>query len=192
MEALTARFQPLLDQWEGLSTRDRNLLTGLGVFFALMFAGFVAWSLLGTLDDQASRVRTAKENLLMIQEMKGEYVAQMQRIQTAEAQMKQYGDQAVSAFVEQIATQEGVGEGLEKVPETGKETIGQFRQTSYKVELKRVPLEGALGFLYSLETSDFPIRVKSATFRTTLVKREKFVDLNLELQAYSVLEEEAG
>ena len=183
-------YQSAIEQLDAMSSRDRNLLTGLVVFSGLMLVGVLTWTLLGSLDNQASRVREAKQSLLDIQYMKGEYYSSKAQIDAAEARMVQYGGDAVSAFVEQIAIQEGVSDGLVKVPETGRETIGRFRQTAYKIELKRVSLEGALGFLYSLETSGRPLRVKSAAFKTVSVKRERMIDMNLELLTYTF--EESG
>jgi hypothetical protein len=183
-------YQAAVEQLDAMSTRDRNLLTGLVVFAGLVVVGMLTWTLLGSLDNQASRVRDAKSSLLEIQAMKETYYESKAQIDAAEARMIKYGDQAISAFVEQIAIEEGVAEGLEKVPETGRETIGRFRQIAYKLELKRVTLEGALGFLHSLETSGRPIRVKSASFKTVSIKRERMIDLNLELLAYEFEESE--
>jgi len=185
MEERRTALQALVDQFDAMSSRDRNLLTGLAMFMAVVVVGLITWILLGMLDNEAARVREAKENLAVIQILKEDYLVEASRIDAAEAKLKEYGDQAVSAFVEQIALREGVAEGLTAVPEVSREVVGSIRTTGYKMELKRVSLQGAVGFLHSLETSEFPIRVKSASFKTVMVRREKLIDMNLELLAYS-------
>lgn len=190
MEERRTALRAIGDQLEAMSSRDRNLLAGTAMFMAVVVVGLITWTLLGLLDNEAARVREAKENLAVIQLLKEDYLVEAARIEAAEAKLKEYGAQAVTAFVEQIALREGVAEGLTAVPEVSREVVGSIRTTGYKMELKKVSLQGAVGFLHSLETSEFPIRVKSATFKTVLVRREKLIDMNLELLAYSFEETE--
>lgn len=181
-------YATVVDQLDNLSTRDRTLLTGMGMVLLVVIVGFITMSLRSTIDDQASRVRTAKDNLVMVQELAQDYATAQAAVTAAEARLKSYEERSLRAFVEQIAMQAGVNDSLRAVDKVSSEVVGNFQQSEYKVELKQVELEDALKFVYGLETSEYPLQVKAARFRTSLLKREKVIDLNLEVIATSISE----
>jgi hypothetical protein len=182
--------QRMLEQLDELSTRDRNLLTGLLLFGGFATTGFITWTLTAWLADAASRVEVAKEKLQASQELRAEYMGVLQQIDAAEARLAQMKARSVSAFVEDLANRAAVKENLQAANETESQVVGQFRQSSYKVELKGAPLGGVVAFLHNIETSDFPVRVESARLRGVSMRPEKKIDLSLELISYSLEETE--
>lgn len=171
-------------QLETLSPRDRKLLIGLvcaGVTIGLV----VLWySLYSVLDSKASRVRAAKTNLAQISQMSADYNVAATKLAAQENRLREYASKPVSAHIEELATAQGILDSLRTVNETNSETVGNFKQISYQVELKGVGYEPAMAFLHALETSGYPASVETAEFQSTTVKREKMLNLNLELVVF--------
>lgn len=190
MTALTQFQIRLLEQFDELTPRDRNLLTGLMVFAGFAFTAIITWTLTGWLADAASRVEVAKEKLKISQELRAEYMGVLQQIEAGEARLAQMKARSLSAVLEEMATNASVKENLQAANETESQVVGQFRQASYKVELKGAPLGGVVSFLHSVETSEFPVRVESARLRSVNMRPEKKIDLSLELISYSLEESE--
>jgi type II secretory pathway component PulM len=175
----------LSEQLEALSTRDRNLFTGLVLGVATVFVGLVTWSLLGVLDDRASRVRTAKDNLNTAQELATEHAILAAKVAAAEARMGEFRPTQVNTYVESWASEAGVLAGLKEVRETSSQTVGTFRERDYRVDIQGIPLDGVVRFLYRVETSPYPIKVRAARFKVRDPRRERTLDLDLELSTFS-------
>ena len=171
-------------QLEALSSRDRKLLMGLvcaGVTIGLVMLWY---SLYSVLDSKASRVRAAKTNLAQISQMSADYNIAATKLAAQENRLREYASKPVSAHIEELATAQGILDSLRTVNETNSETVGNFKQISYQVELKGVGYEPAMAFLHALETSGYPASVETAEFQSTTVKREKKLNLNLELVVF--------
>ena len=171
-------------QLEALSPRDRKLLMGLvcaGVTIGLVMLWY---SLYSVLDSKASRVRAAKTNLAQISQMSADYNIAATKLAAQENRLREYASKPVSAHIEELATAQGILDSLRTVNETNSETVGNFKQISYQVELKGVGYEPAMAFLHALETSGYPASVETAEFQSTTVKREKKLNLNLELVVF--------
>lgn len=180
--ALQARLQ---EQLEAMSARDRTLALILVCVVAVFGVFGVTWGLHGVLEDVASRVRLAKDNLGEAEKLAGEYEALQAKLQAAEARMGEFKPAQMNTYIETWANNAGVGTGIRKVDETGTETVGDFKERTYRVDLQRADLDGVVKFLYAIETSPYPIKVRNAQFSVVDVKDERFIDLGLELVAYS-------
>jgi len=162
-----------------LSPRDRRILIYAAGFFGVLGVSLLVLTLKGRLDDKASRVRTAKDTLEVLYVMEAQYLEAAQRIEASEERLKEYEGQRLPAFIESMAAQSDVRDLLRQVDDQGTETVGNVKQTTYKVVLKKVPLAGALDFLYDVETAGYPLQVERAVFTTVFVSGEKMVDLEL-------------
>ncbi|NCG19649.1 MAG: hypothetical protein GWP91_11635 [Rhodobacterales bacterium] len=174
------------NQLEMMSPRDRKMLLGLFSFGSVVFIGFFCYTLYGIIDDKAGQVRAAKAELATVQMLQSAAVAANQQLVDQETRLKQYQGKRLSAHVEELATKRGLNDQLRNVNETSIEVIGTMKQTRYKVELKGINYEDAIGFLYDLETSGYPASVDLASFKATTVKREKKINLTLELIVFSL------
>ncbi len=172
-------------QFDQLSPRDRRLLAGLLAFFGLLFVVFVAMTLRGRLDDKASRVVAHKETLSAMHELQREYAFAAARIEQAEARLREFGSKPLQAYVEETARRVDATDEL-AVSRQQSEVVQGVEQTRYKVELRRVPLDAAVQFIYDLETGGYPLRVDAADFKTVTVQGEKFVRVTLELTSYAL------
>jgi len=175
-------------QLESLSPRDRKLLVGLVLFVGVVLVGGLWFTLYGMIDDKASRVRNARSKLEEIRVLQAEYLEAAGRIEEQEARLSQYAGQRVSAYIEQVAAKRGVLEQLRSVNEAGSEEVGNIKQSTYRIELKRIDYEAAFGFIYELETSGFPTHIDMAQFRTVRSREGKDLDVTLELTVYSLAE----
>lgn len=175
-------------QLESLSPRDRKLFVGLVLGLGIVVVGVLWFWLHGMLDDKASRVRNAKTKLEEIRLLQAEYLDAAGRIEEQEARLAQFQGQRVSAYIEQVAAKRGVNEQLRSVHEAGTEEVGNIRQSTWRIELKRIGYEAAFGFIYELETSGFPTHIDMAQFRTVRSREGKDLDVTLEITVYSLAE----
>ena len=185
--SLTERVEQQLEQ---LSPRDRKLLVGLFAFFGVAAVILLWWTLYGFLEDKASRVRDAKAKLEEAQVLQQEYLAAAAQADSQEARLKAYQGRPVSAYIEQVAGEQGILDYLRAVNSQGApEVVGSIKQTTYNVDLQRVPnLDTLVRFLHELETGGYPARVDSASFRTTTRRDETTYNLKLDLVVYSMAE----
>lgn len=173
-------------QLDSLSPRDRKLLTGLVIGGLLAFAVFLWWTISGSIESRAADVRRVRDTQAQLELMFAEYGQAAIKVQAAEERLAQYQGQQVTTFVEELASRASVRDQLRAVDEQGSELVGNIMQTNYKVDIQKVELQNALDFLYELETSGFPVAVQTAQFKTAFVRREKRINLTLELVAYSL------
>lgn len=191
MPTLPVRSGPMAlieRQFEALSPRDRKLLVGLLLFFVLLFVGGFWYLLDGALESKASRVRDAKEKLVAVQALEAEYQAASAQFTAQEDRLRQYSNQPVSAFIEELAKEHDLSEALNAVRNNKSEEVGDLLQTRHTIELKKAPQESLYRFLHGLETSGYPAKVEQATFKVVYVKKEKMMDLTLELVVLSLKE----
>lgn len=188
MERLRALRAGLEEQFEAMSTRDRNLATLLVVIVVVVIVGGITWSLKSAIDDKASRVRTAKENLIDAQDLAADYALLTARIEAAEDRMGEFRQQQFSTYVEEWATESGIE--VKKVDPLGTQTLGEYKERDYRVDISRQPLPNLLSFLFRVETAPYPIRVRTAQFKV-VEDRElgRILDADLEIATYGREEE---
>ncbi|MCB9680367.1 MAG: hypothetical protein H6733_02770 [Alphaproteobacteria bacterium] len=171
--------------YEALGSRERLQLAIVLLLFGTLFVGLITWQLRTTINDRASRVRSAKENLVQAQEMAAEYSVLQARLQAAEARMGQFKPSQMNTYLERWATGAGVQPNMRIQPIGEPSVVGSFKEQSVRVQLDDVLLEGLVDFLYAVETSPYPIRVRTAKFKATEKRDERFIDLDMELVAYT-------
>lgn len=173
---------------DSLSPRDRKLLVAMVLFFVgVLTAGF--WYSLHTmLQAEAERVVDAKETYVTVLASSKEVERANAQFAAQEARLRRSTQQPVTAWVEELAKEHGLDQQLSKVTPQNAEALGTIVQTHYTVELKKAPQEALYRFLYALETSDFPASVDEAKFKVAMVKKEKFLDVSLDIVVLSSAE----
>lgn len=191
MPTLSMRSGPVAAierQLEVLSPRDRKLLVGL-VLSAVILATLGFWYLLhGVLETKASRVRAAKETYVAVQALEQEYIAADAQFSAQKDRLTEYAKQPVTAWIEELAQKHELNPSLAGVKQNTSEQVGDIVQTRYTVELKKAPQEPLFRFLHDMETSGFPAKVQEAAFKVVNVKKEKQLDLQLEIVVLSLTE----
>lgn len=182
------RLPPAVEQQlEALSPRDRRLLVGLVLFLLFVITGGFWYMLHSTLQDKASRVAIAKESYARIQKLEAEYRTADGQFQSQKGRLEQAQRQPVTTWVEDLANRHQLRDALSAVRETSREQVGDIQQVRYTVEMKRAQQEPLYRFLYELETSGFPAKVETASFRVASVREEKQMDLTLDIMVLSLL-----
>jgi type II secretory pathway component PulM len=174
-------------QVESMSPRDRKLLAGLFVFFAVVICGGAIWYARGVLDAKAKTVRNTKDNVVLFQAMAEQYEQDSEKIAKAEQSLSQYKGQPASAYLEKAAQTAGVRDAF-TVTQQGSEVVGSLRQTTYRVELRNVPLESVVGYIHDIETSGYPLSVDLARLKASGGPEGKVISLTLELVSYQLAE----
>lgn len=189
MPTVSVRTGPLAvieRQLDALSPRDRKLLAVLVLFFVGVATMMFWWLLHSQLESKASRVRDAKETLAAVRALDSEYQTAAAQFATEKGRLEEYAHQPVTAWVEELAKKHTLETALSAVRQQTAQEVGDITQTRYTVELKKAQQEPLYRFLYDLETSPFPARVEQATFKTATVRKERVMDLTLELVVLSV------
>lgn len=191
MASLSVRSGPaaaIERQLEALSPRDRKLLVGLVICVIVAMTIGLWFFLQGQLETKASRVRSAKDSLVAVMALEQEYQEANARFLAQKGRLEEYGKQPVTAFIEDLALKHSLNETLQ-VKQNASEHVGDIVQTRYTVDLKKAPQEALYRFLYDLETNGFPAKVDTASFKVVTVKKERQLDLNLDIIVLSLEEE---
>ncbi len=175
-------------QLESLTPRDRMLLTILAVLFVVPVSLFVMYLANDIVANKASRVAVVKDNADLLTAMAEEFTAADARLTAGLARSKEQMGKPGNAVAEKTAQEVGLQDKLIGVTEIGAETVNGVRQTRYRVDFKRISLKQSLDFVGAIETSDYPMTVDVARFKTVTEraadKEVKVVDFTVELIAY--------
>lgn len=187
MDRFRAWLTGATEQFDAMRPRDRWLATGLVSSLALVLAGAVVFGAYSLVQDARSRLDIAKERLLDVTELAAEQEVLAARLQAVEARMDRFNPSQVATYVESWATQAGVKPQLKEVRETSSATVGEYRERDYRIELDDADLTNVIRFLYAMETAPFPVRVRTASFKSRKDRRAEsmVIDLSVDLVTYS-------
>ncbi len=175
-------------QIENMSPRDKRLLTGLIVFVGFIALAIMTYTLVSVRGSLEHRVRTAKETLVEVQDLQGEYDRANAMLEAQKTRLGQYADTQLSAHVEALAQSQGIAEGLRDAQRVEQIEEGNLVSTKWKVVLKGRTYDEAIKFLLELEDKGYPMRIETVRFKRVTVKREPAVDLTIELYTFKVNE----
>ncbi len=183
MNRIRSMMDNLRDQFEAMTPRDRTLATALVASVTLVVAGGITWTLKGILNDLAANVIAAKADLAHAQEMSGEFSVVNAKLKAAEQRMGQFHSDQISTYLEDWAKTARMPT-MNTVKKTGEETQGRYRERDYHVDIDNAELGAVVSFLYAVETSPYPIRVKGAKFRADGTGDARTMDVGLDLVTY--------
>ena len=175
-------------QVESMSRSDRILLVSLLAFLGLVLAGALGMSLKGAIGNEASRVAAASSDQEMLELLSADFDNAAGKIAAAEETLKANKDTPASAYIDQVSAQVGVQTQLSAVNEGESVTIGNLKQTQYRVELKGITLANLVNFIHNLETGDYPMVVQLARIKAIQQATGKVVDLSMDVRAYRLEE----
>lgn len=183
------RFNDLVGN---MSPRDRKLFGGLVVAMLLFVVGGMGWVAKGFLADLRARVDEHERSLAMIEGLADDYRKDSDDIGKIEEQLRKSGNQELSSFVEKAAGKIGIGENLKGVRERTAKTEGNLEEKSYNVDLDKVSLEQLTNFLYEIEATGYPLRIRSTRVRASGPPGSRVLTVTLELSAFRLVEEGAA
>ena len=155
-------------QLDSMTRRDRMLLTGLITMFGLLFVLLVLWLLNSSLRARAAEVRDKQDELDILAAQYEVVQDAQQSLRAAEARLEEYKGKKFPPYVENISEKTSVKE-LMTVKQLGTETVGDIRQTTFKVALKQAPLVEGYTFVAELENGGYPLRLRSTRFKRVFV-----------------------
>lgn len=175
-------------QLEVMSPRDKRLLAGLAVFIGVVALGLLTTTLIGIQSNMESRVREAKRVLAEVQSEQALYDKAAATLAAQESRLRQFDGQALSAYVEQVAEEMGIKDGLRDAQRL--EQVEEFGlvSTKWRVSLKGRTYDECVRFVHRLESSNYPLRIETTRLRQVNIRREKAVDLTLEVITFRMTE----
>jgi len=179
-------FSVIEAQLESLSSRDRKLLAGLILAVGLVFVSGTIWFVRGSLEDRASRVIQAKQDLQTAYALRAEYERASAVVTVQEERLRSSPPQQLGAFIEALTSKHSIREGLRGVKEQGSTEDHGVKVTTYEVEFRKVTLEPLLKVLLDMESSNYPLRIEDARFKVVYFKRERLMDLTLEVVVHGL------
>lgn len=181
---LRARFDGLV---KSMTPRDRKLLTGLVVALPLLLLLGLGWGGRRALADLESRVVVQEEALASLKTLAVEHAQSAAKVEEIEANLRRYEGQDLASFVERAAQKTGIS-GNFQVREKAVSTEGTLEEKSFSVEVSKITLQQLVDLLYELETSGYPLRIRSMKTRVATVAGQKMLNASLEVSAFRLVE----
>jgi len=174
LDAQIARFRA---RWERLSTRERTLLTAMGITFVAMttvIVGFVITDGLSTLEERNADARQALRDL---ETQRDSYLKAKAKAAQLETRMGKTPVQ-LQGFLEQVGKETGV-----EIPESDEQAAqpsakSQFQERSVTLRLKQVTLESLTKFMRGIETGPNLVVITALNIKT---RDDKHQDLEVEM-----------
>ncbi len=150
-----------------ISPRERLALIvcGLVVLATVIFLGVVLpyRNAMTRLD---GKIASRQKQVQQIQELRQEYLLLQQQLSKAEGRLDKARNFSLFSFVEATAARVASKENLVYMrPQTGSAQEG-FREESVEIKLEKLHLDQLVRFLYSFESADAALQVKSLRIRT--------------------------
>jgi type II secretory pathway component PulM len=188
-------FNPLRERLrgalEGMSARDRAMLYILVIFFTLVGLGLGTMAVKSHLARLDETLSTRRGQLTMVKEMAFEYEEGTLQLEELEEKLTTHKGTTLSAFLEKSADSVQIRDSLKQVKERSSTTLESLEEKQFTAQLRPVSLEQLVGFLYEVETSGYPLLIKTLSAKTIKISGTKTLDVTLDISAYKLLEEEA-
>jgi type II secretory pathway component PulM len=193
MSNLSTRIRGVIDRVQDLladmTPRDRSLLLGLVGFAALLLVGGSIWAMSSTISSLDSRLRDRELTLTRVQAMAAQQATAEGEAAAIEEQLQKFAGTDLSSFMEQAARNASVGDRLDSVREKSSASSGNIEERLYSVSLNSLTLSEMTDFLYEVEGTGYPLRIK--TFKVKTRKRGEVSSLSVEMDvsAYRLIED---
>ena len=180
------------DSTAGLSPRDRKLLGFLVGLFTLAVVGGGFYLLNDTVKGVQGQVEAREQTLSLAQGMAADFQANQETAALIRTKLDEHKGANVSAFLEKAAQNVGIADRLDSVKESSTSTIGDLEEKLFSATLSKLSLEDATNFLYEIETSGFPLVIRTAKFKTRKRNDEREIKLTLDIASYGLIESTGG
>ncbi len=194
--AATERLQPIIeriqDQLATMSERDRKLLLGLIVVAVFAVVGGGIWWMKGNLDALEGRVADREQTLHRVKVLATEYNDSKAQAEEIAARIAEHQGTDLSAFLEQVAAKASVSDRLDSVRQKSTTDDGDLVDTVYAVKLTRLMQDELATFLYEVESSGYPLRVRTMQVNARKRGGEIMLNVDLDISAYRVSAVDGG
>jgi type II secretory pathway component PulM len=176
---------------EGMSARDRMLLYVLMIFFTVVGLALATMGVKSHLNRLEETLDTRRGQLAMVRTMAVDYAEGSVQLEEIEAKLRANQGTTLSAFLEKSADKVQIRDSLKQVKERGSSTVDSLQEKQFTAQLRPVTLDQLVGFLYEVETSGYPLLIRTLTAKTITISGVKNLDVTLDISAFELIEEEA-
>ncbi len=180
------------DSTAGLSPRDRKLLGFLVGFFLLSVIGGGFYLLNDAVKGVQNQVEAREQTLVLAQGMAADFQANQETAAAIRSKLDEHKGANVSAYLEKAAQTVGIADRLDSVKASSTSTTGDLEEKLFSATLSKLSLEDATNFLYEIETSGFPLVIRTAKFKTRKRNDEREIKLTLDIASYGLVESAGG
>jgi hypothetical protein len=184
--------EKIQDILAGMSPRDRILSLGLVIISILIIIVASVIMMSRSLSSLESTVESKKQDIRNIALMKADRAETLARSAEVEKKLEQFASTDLSAFLEQSARKVSIQDKLNFVRETASTTDGVLTEKRFSVSLSNLSQEEIAKFLFGVETSGYPLKIRSCNIKTRKKKGEITLEMTLDIAAYKLVEEEEG
>ncbi len=175
---------------EGMSPRDRMLLYGLVIFFTVAVMGLGTMAMKSRISRLEGTLDTRKSQLLMVREMAADYEDGIEQLEDAEQKLRAHQGTTLSAFLEQSADKIQIRDSLKQVKERSTTTLDSLEEKQFTAQLRPISLEQLVGFLYEVESTGYPLLIRTLTAKSITQSGVKVLDVTLDISAFKLLDEQ--
>lgn len=180
------------DLLASMTPRDRLLSIGLvTTTLLILFFGaiFLMSKSLSSLEENYAQKEYDLSQIILMKAERSEIMARSAEI---EVKLREYSSTDLSAFLEQSAKKVSIQNKLNFVRETSVDSDGVLEEKRYSVSLSNLSQEEVAKFLYAIETSGYPLKIRSCNMKTRKKKGEKSLEMTLDIAAFKLVETEEG
>lgn len=185
IENLRGRFGDLV---ASMTPRDRRLFVGLVIFVYIAVVGGVFWLGRAQLRDLQSRVADREQTLTLVKTLAADEAEGRDQVKTIEEELKRNATQDLPSFMEKATQKLGMSAQLLGVREKGTTTEGTLEEKTYGVELSKLTLQQLVDFLHEVETTRYPLKIRSTKVKTQTIGGQKVLNVSLEVSAFRLVE----
>ena len=193
MSTVNTRIRSILDRAQDvladMTPRDRALLLGLSGLALLVMLGGSAWWMSTTVSSLQARIDDRDATLAAVQLAGAEYEAAAVEAAAIETQLKKYAGTDLSSYLEKAATTANVKDKLKSVREKSSAVDGNIEEKLHTVSLDGMSLAELTEFLYEVETSGYPLRIKTFRVKTRSRRGETTLNVDMDISAFQILDD---
>lgn len=192
MSQLQHYKEQALEAFAALPPRDRFLAAGMMVSVFFGGLGFGVYSMNSTLRSERQDIERISKSVELIQVLQAEQASLESEVAQIEESLAKNATTDLSAFLEQSATKSGFNpkEKNMQVREKSTSKDGRLQEKVFSVSLSNLTTEEFAKFLFQTETSGYPLKIQTSTVKTRKRGEEVTLNLNLDIAAYKLVEEE--
>ena len=165
-----------------LSSRERALVSGVGILFGFAVIYFAAVvPLLGIGDSAAERLRGAETTYEVMTRLRTDYDEVQQRLSGVENRIKKGSGGNLRTTLENLAARSQVT--VDSMEPQSAPTNERYRETKVEVDLKGVTLPQTVAYLHQIESADRVLAIKTLKIRTRPDKPE-LLDVTFTVSAF--------
>ena len=192
MSAIQIYKEKALDAFAALPPRDRMLAAGLIISTFFGGLGFGVYSMNKTLKAERQEIERVGKSVELIQVLQAEQASLESEVAQIEESLAKNATTDLSAFLEQSATKSGFNpkEKNMQVREKSTTKAGRLQEKVFSVSLSNLTSEEFAKFLFQTETSGYPLKIQTSTIKRRKRSDGVNLNLNLDIAAYKLVEEE--